>query len=82
MRLMHAAGFVDILKYYAGAALFTSFSAFTVVSFFLFFLFFFKEGELQLTENILLCKIWITDYQKLSSRSRRPGAERYQINMR
>lgn len=31
MRLMHSAGFVDTLKYYAGAALFASFFAISLV---------------------------------------------------
>lgn len=73
MHLMHSAGFVDILKYYASAALFTS----SVL-----LLWVVVKCE-QLAKNISLCGIWITDYQKLSSKSRKLRAKisnKHEIN--
>lgn len=73
MRLMHSAGFVDILKYYASAALFPSFAL---------LLWLVLKGQ-QLAKNISLCGVWITDYQKLSSKNRRLRAKisnKHEIN--
>lgn len=73
MRLMHSAGFVDILKYYASAALFTS----SVL------LLWVVVKCQQLAKNISLCRKWITDYQKLSSKSRKLRAKtsnKHEIN--